>query len=309
MELLEDFLISIFHRTRIISETTVVTLSTQYITVYVDAPTPVQVPSYASACSGSVRYASACSCAGITADVTTLLPSYTEITYTNTIYQTPITTRTITESNSGTSRSSYHSGSSSSCSHRSSSSSTWSHKTSSSSIYHSSSRSSSVSTRSSSFTTHSSSSSTPSPTPECNIYEMKATSGNFKGQVLEYTQDYNFPHTLFFTPNDQHDSSFLFTLTPDGRINGGDGQGAWVAATPSTNSSLVHEVTPSSPLNSEESPIVCVLEETTRALLCEVGGVKTVLQTCGYDNSRLAQGSALGFQCDAVDLVAVPACI
>jgi hypothetical protein len=274
------------------------------------------VPSYASACSGSVRYASACSCAGITADVTTLPPSYTEITYTNTIYQTPITTRTITESNSGTSRSSYHSESSSSGSHRSSSTSTCSHDTSSSSSYHSSGHSSSVSTRSfsstthsSSFSTHSTSSSTPVPTPQCNIYEMKATSGNFNGQVIEYTQDYNFPHTLFFTPNNQHDSSFLFSLTPDGRINGGNGQGAWVAATPSTNSSLVHEVTPSSPLNSEESPVVCVLEETTRALLCEVGGVRTVLQTCGYDNSRLAQGSALGFQCNAVDLVAVPACI
>ncbi|XWX02404.1 hypothetical protein V2A60_010441 [Cordyceps javanica] len=37
----------------------------------------VVVPSYASACSGSVRYASACSCWGIPGDVVTVTPTTT----------------------------------------------------------------------------------------------------------------------------------------------------------------------------------------------------------------------------------------
>lgn len=220
------------------SETTIVTLPTQYITIYVDASTPVLVPSYASACSGSVRYASACSCVGITADATTLPQPYMEITYTNTVYQTPITTLTITESkpvSSGSaSSSSYHYDSSSSYSYYSSTSlsnsstslpsslsSTYSYDSSYSYSYYSS-------IASSSFSTPSSSSSSPTATPSCNTYELKAIFqySNFKDQVLEISQDYHFAHTLSFTSEDQHDSRSSFTLQPDGRIYGADGSGA-----------------------------------------------------------------------------------
>lgn len=299
------------------TETTVVTLPTEYISVYVDAPTPVLVPSYASACSGSVRYVSACSCAGITADTTTLPASAVEITYTNTIYYTPITTLTITESASSSypydSSSSYHYDSSTSYSHGSSSS--YSHGSSSSYSHDSSSRSShtstSVSSSSSSSTSTTSSSSTSTPTSDCNIYELKANFqySNFKGQYLQLTQDYNFAHTLSFTPTNTHDSSFLFTLLPSGQFQGVEGTGAWVSEQPSSNSSLIYQVTPSSPLNDHRYPVICELVGgSERAVVCKVNGYETMLQTCGYDNSRLAQSTA-GFQCTVVDLVAVPACI
>jgi hypothetical protein len=281
-------------RTRIVSVTTVVTLPTQYITVFVDAPTQAQIPSYASACSGSVRYSSACSCAGISADVTTLPPSYTEITYTDTIYQTPITTVTITESNPVVTSSSSYSYSS-----YSSESST----------------SPSYSQQSSTFPTYSSPSSTtsssPAPSPTfCSTYQFKATTGNFKDWVLKVDTDVDFSETLSFTPNDLGDFRFIFTIQPDGQIRSHYNGGVWKSQTPSTNSTLVYDPSDSSPLNTaDKSPIVCALEQTTRELLCLIGQTPIVLETCGYDNARLAQGTALGFQCDKVGVVAVPACI
>jgi len=45
---------------------------------------PTNIPAYASACSGSVRYSSACSCVGVTA-MTTMAPT---LTYTQTITTT-----------------------------------------------------------------------------------------------------------------------------------------------------------------------------------------------------------------------------
>ena len=157
-----------FHRTKIVSETTIVTLPTEHITVYVMASTPVLVPSYASACSGSVRYVSACSCAGITAATTTLPVSAVETTYTNTVYYTPITTLTVTQS------------ASSSYSYDSSSTSTYSYDSSSSSSYSS---------------TPSTSSSEPTPLSSCNTYELKATFqySDFKDQFLQLSQDYPYP--------------------------------------------------------------------------------------------------------------------
>jgi hypothetical protein len=285
--------------------TTVVTLPTQYITVYVDAPTQVQVPSYASACSGSVRYVSACSCAGISADVTTLPPSYTDVTYTDTIYQTPITTLTITESNP------VITGSSSSFSYHYDSSSSYSY----SSYNSESSTFPSYSSQTSTFPSYSYHSSTtssspgPSPTP-CSIYQFKANSGNFKDWVLKIDTDVDFSETLSFTPNNLFDNRFLFNIQPNGQIQGVYNNGIWKAEIPSTNSSLVFDPSANSPLNTpDKSPVACVLEQTTRKLLCEVGGIPTILETCGYDNARLAQGSALGFQCNKVDVVAIPACI
>ena len=46
---------------------------------------PSSIPSYASACSGSVRYSSACSCIGVTGVTTTALPAprVTAIQYNN----------------------------------------------------------------------------------------------------------------------------------------------------------------------------------------------------------------------------------
>ena len=273
-----------FHRTKIVSETTIVTLPTEHITVYVMASTPVLVPSYASACSGSVRYVSACSCAGITAATTTLPVSAVETTYTNTVYYTPITTLTVTQS------------ASSSYSYDSSSTSTYSYDSSSSSSYSS---------------TPSTSSSEPTPLSSCNTYELKATFqySYFKDQFLQLSQDYHFAHTLSFVPNNTHDSSFLFTLQPNGQFQGVEGTGLWVSEHPSTNSSLIYQVNPSSPLNDDRYPVIChLVGGSTRGVVCTVDGYDTMLQTCGYDNSRLAQSTA-GFQCTVVNLVAVPACI
>jgi hypothetical protein len=305
--------------------TTVITLPTQYITEYVDAPTQVQVPSYASACSGSIRYASACSCAGISADVTTLPPSYTEITYTDVIYQTPITTLTITESSpviTGSSSSfSYHYDSTSSYSYSSynSESSTFPTYSQQSSTFPTYSQQSSTfptySQQSSTFPTYSSQSSTTSSSPApgptfCSTYQFKATTGNFKDWVLKVDTDVDFSETLSFTPDDLGDSRFIFTIQPDGQVRSHYNGGVWKSQTPSTNSTLVYAPSANSPLNTaDKSPIVCALGQTSRELLCLIGHTPTVLETCGYDNARLAQGTDLGFQCDKVGVVAVPACI
>lgn len=248
------------------------------------------MPSYASACSGSVRYVSACSCAGITAGTTTLPVSTVETTYTNTVHYTPTTTLTVTQSAS----SSYHYDSSSSYSYDSSSSSTYSYDSSSSSS-----------------STPSTSSSGPTPTSSCNTYELKATFqySNFKDQFLELSQNYNFAHTLDLTPDNTHESKFLFNLLPNGQFQGVEGTGVWVSELPSTNSSLIYQVNPSSPLNDNRYPVIChLVGGSTRGVVCTVNGYDTMLQTCGYDNSRLAQSTA-GFQCTAVNLVAVPACV
>jgi len=266
----------------------------------------VLVPSYASACSGSVRYVSACSCAGITASTTTLPASAVETTYTNTIYYTPTTTLTVTQSAS----SSYHYDSSSSYTYDPSSSSTYSYDSSSSYSY-SPTSSSSASASSVSSSTQSSSSSTSTPTPDCNTYELKATFqySNFKDQFLELSQDYHFSYTLDFTSTNTHESRFLFNLLPNGQFQGVEGTGSWVSEHPSTNSSLIYQVNPSSPLNDNRYPVIChLVGGSTRGVVCTVDGYDTMLQTCGYDNSRLAQSTA-GFQCTVVNLVAVPACI
>jgi hypothetical protein len=292
-------------RARIVSVTTVVTLPTQYITVFVDAPTQVQVPSYASACSGSVRYVSACSCAGISADVTTLPPSYTEITYTDTIYQTPITTLTIMES------SPVITGSSSSFSYHYDSSSSYSY----SSYNSESSTFPSYSQQSSTFPTYSSQSSTTSSSPApgptfCSTYHLRATTGNFKDWLLKVDTGVDFSETLSFTPEDRVDSRYLFTIQPDGQVRDRYNGGVWKSQTPSTNSTLVYSPSANSPLNTaDKSPISCALEQITRELLCLIGHTPIVLETCGFDNARLAQGTDLGFQCDKVGVVAVPACI
>lgn len=66
------------------------------------------VPTYASACSGTVRYSSACQCAGLTAATTTLTASTTTITETTTVTVTPTATaqatqtQTITETTTST---------------------------------------------------------------------------------------------------------------------------------------------------------------------------------------------------------------
>jgi len=51
---------------------------------------PSNVPSYASACSGTARYSSACSCNGISQSTTTLAPVVTSVTTTTTV--SPVTT-------------------------------------------------------------------------------------------------------------------------------------------------------------------------------------------------------------------------
>lgn len=53
---------------------------------------PSSVPTYASACSGTVRYSSACSCAGITGTTTTLPQSTSTATTTSTVTYTPTST-------------------------------------------------------------------------------------------------------------------------------------------------------------------------------------------------------------------------
>ncbi|KAK6343498.1 hypothetical protein TWF730_011088 [Orbilia blumenaviensis] len=54
---------------------------------------PSNIPTYASACSGSIRYSSACSCIGMTAKKTTLpAPTTTTLTVTDTASQTSKTT-------------------------------------------------------------------------------------------------------------------------------------------------------------------------------------------------------------------------
>ncbi|KAH0336649.1 hypothetical protein KCU81_g8458, partial [Aureobasidium melanogenum] len=55
------------------------------------------VPTYASACSGTVRYSSACQCAGLTAATTTLTASTTIITDTITVTVTPTATAQATQ--------------------------------------------------------------------------------------------------------------------------------------------------------------------------------------------------------------------
>lgn len=44
---------------------------------------PSSIPTYASACSGSVRYSSACSCIGVTGVTTTVVPQVTATQYIN----------------------------------------------------------------------------------------------------------------------------------------------------------------------------------------------------------------------------------
>ncbi|MCJ1354101.1 MAG: hypothetical protein MMC33_004088 [Icmadophila ericetorum] len=58
---------------------------------------PSSIPTYASACSGSVRYSSACSCIGVTASTTTAPSPSTTVTVTAT-YAPTITTETTTDS-------------------------------------------------------------------------------------------------------------------------------------------------------------------------------------------------------------------
>lgn len=53
---------------------------------------PTSVPTYASACSGTVRYSSACSCAGVTASTTTLSQTTVTATATATATYTPTST-------------------------------------------------------------------------------------------------------------------------------------------------------------------------------------------------------------------------
>ncbi|MCJ1297681.1 hypothetical protein MMC08_000469 [Hypocenomyce scalaris] len=55
---------------------------------------PSSIPSYASACSGSVRYSSACSCIGVTKSTTTAPTPSTTVTVTATAVQTVLTTKT-----------------------------------------------------------------------------------------------------------------------------------------------------------------------------------------------------------------------
>lgn len=67
---------------------------------------PTEIPAYASACSGSVRYSSACSCIGVTAMTTTApTPTYTTTTtiFTTSTFTTtpPIPTLTILQYDNG----------------------------------------------------------------------------------------------------------------------------------------------------------------------------------------------------------------
>ncbi|MCJ1412899.1 hypothetical protein MMC19_006999 [Ptychographa xylographoides] len=52
--------------------------------------TPSNIPTYASACSGSVRYSSACSCIGVTASTTTVAASTVTVTESSTVTPTGI---------------------------------------------------------------------------------------------------------------------------------------------------------------------------------------------------------------------------
>ncbi|MCJ1401562.1 hypothetical protein MMC11_004778 [Xylographa trunciseda] len=66
-----------------------VTIAPRQMTV-----TPSSIPSYASACSGSVRYSSACSCIGVTKSTTTAPTPITTKTVTATAVQTDVVTQT-----------------------------------------------------------------------------------------------------------------------------------------------------------------------------------------------------------------------
>jgi hypothetical protein len=253
---------------------------------------PTRVPTYASACSGTVRYSSACSCDGIPGGTTTLTPSTVTATSTSTVHVTPTSTITATTTNNVLVTVTQ------------------------------------TQTVPATFETTDATTIVPSlytqitdlviPTtitvspPICNAYNFVATNGARAGQfVTGGTPATNLVSYGFVNFTSNAADAMAFTLRSDGRVYGENTYG-WI--TGGSGLYYILQMTDNAQQTYGVRSVYCTVGNgdssyvgATGTLACTSNGNSVLLQYCPQTSNNLAQSpSSTTSSCTAANLAAVP---
>lgn len=262
---------------------------------------PSKVPTYASACSGTVRYSSACSCAGVTGATTTISQSTVTTTSTSTVTVTPTATAVITKTDQVPIT-----------------------VTQTEFVPSTFETTDATVIIQSAFTLTSNivipTTVVVAPPPSCTAYHFVASSGTYSGQFLKGDSSDPDPYNFVEFTSDAT-QALSYVISSDGRVVHYDANGGsygWI--TNFDNYYYILQMSPQiqSAYGSAVQSVFCTLNAVSTTVPGAVGqlscttaaGAAAVLQTCPEQDNDLIQAPSAdpyGQGCQASNLVAVPA--